>query len=153
MGATDRQEVDQGSPEDGFSYWVNEIRRHRWVEVYLPNRQSPKVVAYIQRWPSAVDVVAVFITSAVDSVAYRAPMDVRDDPLRPQTLSWVYASSAVWCIRAALALPGPGMPGEIPALIEGDQVPPMVRQLAEYTATGRTIRPAAGSRSAETRTS
>jgi hypothetical protein len=117
-------------------HWLDELRRQRWTMVYLPNREDPQVVTAVLRWPDCVDVVALF--SDADALAFRAPADPRDDPFRPTSTTWVYAGVPVWTIRAALALPEPGTPGE-PRFEQAP--PPLVRGLAELAGRNRVVRP------------
>lgn len=116
--------------------WLEELRRQRWTMIYLPNREDPQVVTAIRRWPGCVDVVALF--SDTDALAFRAPADPRDDPFRPTSTTWVYAGVPVWTIRAALALPEPGTPGE-PYFMQPPL--PLVRALGELAGQNRAIRP------------
>lgn len=120
-----------------LEHWLAELRRQRWTHVYLPDRDNPQVVTSIRRWQDGVDVIALF--NPQDALAYRAAMDLRDDPFNPHLVTWVYAGLPVWTIRAALALPEPGHPGE-PRVEQ--EPPPLVSALAELAGRhNRTVRP------------
>nr|CEL18592.1 hypothetical protein [Kibdelosporangium sp. MJ126-NF4]CTQ98077.1 hypothetical protein [Kibdelosporangium sp. MJ126-NF4] len=109
--------------------WLGELRRRRWVHMYFPTRESPKVHASLfQHAGGIVDVAAIF--DSATAVAYRAPIPQGGDPFDPLQVTWVFAGEPVWAVRGALALPAPGSPGEPHHLLPP---PPLVRGLAELT--------------------
>jgi hypothetical protein len=126
--------MTQRDPE--LDHWLAELRRRRWLMIYLPSRENPQVVASVLRHPACVDVIALF--GETEALAYRSPAGPGDDPLRPRLLTWVYAGAPTWTIRAALALPEPGARGEP---VQPQAPPPLCQALARLAGPNRTIRP------------
>jgi hypothetical protein len=117
--------------------WLAELRRRRWVHVYFPDKEAPKVHAsLIQHDGHIVDVVAIFDSRT--ALAYRAPVPQGGDPFDPLQVTWVFAGQPIWAVRGALALPEPGKSGE-PCYLQ--RSPPLVRGFAELAGRNRVIRP------------
>jgi hypothetical protein len=106
--------------------WIAELPQRGWTLHYFPNRESPQAMAATYWHDGYVDVVQLF--PEADAFAYRAPMDHRSNPFTPTVVVWTYGSSAVWTIRAALALP---LPGDLDAPTMPHRPPPMWRILPD----------------------
>lgn len=90
---------------------LTELSSETWaVWVYGP-KHGPSILAAVRRWPTCADVVILRGEDGEnDATAYRTPTLPGSDPFVPVLVSWQYHSSAVWTLRAVLALPPPGQP-------------------------------------------
>ncbi|MEV6226828.1 hypothetical protein AB0L88_02905 [Saccharopolyspora shandongensis] len=86
-----------------------ELRRQGWAVWVFGPKADPDIVAAVHRWQTCADVVILRGEDGEhDATAYRTPTLPGADPFVPELVSWQYHSSAVWTLRAALALPIPG---------------------------------------------
>ncbi|MBB5159698.1 hypothetical protein [Saccharopolyspora phatthalungensis] len=85
---------------------LTELRRTVWGLWVFGPKHGPDVVAAVHRWQTCADVV--ILRGEDDATAYRTPTMLGSDVFVPDLVSWQYHSSAVWTLRAALALPPPG---------------------------------------------
>lgn len=83
-----------------------ELRRQAWGLWVFGPKDGPDVVAAVRRWQTCADVV--ILRGEDDATAYRTSTMPGSDVFVPEPVSWQYHSSAVWTLRAALALPAPG---------------------------------------------
>lgn len=81
---------------------LSELRRQNWTLYVFGPQTSPEVVAAVFRWKTCADVV--ILRGENDATAYRVPTMLGADVFAPELVSWQYHSSAVWTLRAVLAL-------------------------------------------------
>lgn len=105
-------------------------------------KDGPDVVAAVRRWQTCADVV--ILRGEDDTTAYRTSTMSGSDVFLPELVSWQYHSSAVWALRAALALPAPGHPKAPIALLKPDPLcflPPGLGRPITYRHTSITREP------------
>ncbi|KAA5825465.1 hypothetical protein F1721_33050 [Saccharopolyspora hirsuta] len=100
---------------------LTELNSEAWaVWVYGPKR-GPSILAAVRRWRTCADVVILRGEDGEnDATAFRTPTMPGSDPFVPFLVSWQYHSSAVWTLRAVLALPAPGHPEAPLAVLRPD---------------------------------
>lgn len=97
------------------------LSRSMWALWVFGPKHGPDIVAAVRRWPTCADVVILRgETGGNDATAFRTPAMLGTDPFMPELVSWQYHSSAVWTLRAVLALPAPGHPEAPIAVLRPD---------------------------------
>lgn len=92
---------------------LEELGRQRFVnhEMRMDRDQRPDMLGFVRSWGGGTaDVVILFDEG--QACAWRTAPGSHMDALAPDLVSWWYHQSPVWTIRAVLALPPPGHPGE-----------------------------------------
>ncbi|WP_235883708.1 hypothetical protein [Saccharopolyspora elongata] len=102
----------EGGPSlstSGIDLLLTELRRNAWGLWVFGPPHGPDILAAVRRWRTCADVVILRGEDGEnDATAYRTPTMPGLDPFAPELVSWQYHSSAVWTLRAVLALPAPG---------------------------------------------
>lgn len=101
---SDVNAVKMGSRD--LDEWIGELTRRGWTHLYVPDRAQPLAMASTYWYSGYVDVIQLFPEE--DAFAYRAPCEPRQNPYTPASVVWQYGGTAVWTVRAMLALPEPG---------------------------------------------
>lgn len=88
---------------------LDEIRRRKWTMHYFgKDARRPVLIAATRRWPDYGYADVLILRAEEDATAYRVLVGPDDDPLTPHVIVYFYQQSAVWTLRAILALPPPG---------------------------------------------
>lgn len=91
--------------------WLEVMRHQRWTFAYHPNRENVQALAALHEFRSHGTVDVAIITSPTYAVAYRGVLTASSDPFAPDFILWAYSDSPVHVLRAALAMPAPGLQG------------------------------------------
>jgi hypothetical protein len=88
---------------------LDEIRQRKWTMHYFgKDARRPELIAATHRWPRRGCADVLILRSEQDATAYRVLLEQADDPLEPEVIVYFYQQSAIWTLRAILALPAPG---------------------------------------------
>ena len=80
-------------------------------EMGIARDGRPNVLGFVRVWSNGVaDVVVIFDEAA--ACAWRTATRQDGDVFAPDLVSWSYAHTPVWTLRAMLSMPPPGHPGE-----------------------------------------
>ncbi|RKT85583.1 hypothetical protein SAMN05421805_11816 [Saccharopolyspora antimicrobica] len=102
---------------------LTELGSNEWTVWVFGPKHGPGIVAAVHRWQTCADVVILRgETGDNDATAFRTPTMLGSDPFVPVLVSWQYHSSAVWTLRAVLALPEPGHPDAPIAVLRPDRL-------------------------------
>ncbi|MDV6012422.1 hypothetical protein [Haloechinothrix sp. LS1_15] len=88
---------------------LGELRRRRWTLLRWGSPVNPELLAAIAERHGCADVV--ILRAEEDATGYRATSWGASSVLTPRTVSYQYHATAVWTLRAMLALPSPGAEG------------------------------------------
>ena len=115
---------------------LDELGRRRYlIHAFRSDRDGPEILAGIHRWGDCADVVVLLHDRR--ATAYRVPTPPGTDSFSPQQVFWWYSATAVWTLRALLALTPPGQPGAPTSLTDAppgigvpatDRIPVRIRR-------------------------
>lgn len=86
------------------------VRQRRWMAHFYGGRKDPRIIAFTYVWHGSSCADVVLIHDEHKAAAYRTPVDVGTDPLRPELVCWSYEGPALWTMRAVLTIPPPTDP-------------------------------------------
>lgn len=110
-----------------FDFLVEMLGQQRFVnhEMGLAHDGRPNILGFVRFWGNGIaDVVVLFDEQA--ACAWRTATGHDVDVFAPELVSWSYAHTPVWTLRAMLSLPPPGHPDEpvaVMSLPSGCKVP------------------------------
>jgi hypothetical protein len=84
------------------------------LHAFRTNLHGPEIVAFVSSYGGVADVLIIFDEQRAS--AHRVPTGPGIDVFAPPRVSWWYASSPVWTVRALLTLAPPDHP-DAPAML------------------------------------
>lgn len=96
-----------------FDLLVEQLGKQRFVnhEMGLAHDGRPNVLGFVRDWGSGIADVVVIVDEA-HACAWRTAIGPDVDVFAPDRVSWSYAHTPVWTLRALLTMPPPGHPAE-----------------------------------------
>lgn len=101
------------SDDRAFDFLVEKLGKQRFTnhEMALARDGRPNILGFVRNWSNGIaDVVVIF--NETTACAWRTTDGYDGDVFAPDTVTWSYAYTPVWTLRAVLSMPPSGHPNE-----------------------------------------